>query len=217
MAAPPQPPRRLARRIVALVVGVLWFSVALLGYFAKEFFLYEAFRLLGPLFLTAYTVLGVGLVAAITWSALAPSASQSAEPRPIDPDAEPARALIGTNPALPPSHPDTCFRCGRILPPWRQAEGTCTVCSPYATFLKKPKVPNQALEARRTMLFVLEGVGIALLALAFVSAAYMFPLALGPARSLVATLAFLVFVPLLAGLILWMYARHERNVAAAAE
>lgn len=214
MAPPPQPPRRLARRIVALVVGVLWFSVALLGYFAKDFFLYEAFRLLGPLFLTAYTLLGVGLVAAITWSALAPTARPPAAQRPADPHAEPARALIGSNPAKPPSGAEECFRCHRILPPWRAAEGTCTVCSPYSTFLRKPRVANQALESRRTTLFILEGVGIALLALAFVSAAYMFPLVLGPARPILTTLAFLVFVPLLAGLILWMYARHERHAVA---
>jgi hypothetical protein len=214
MAEPQPPPRRLARRILAIVVGFVWFSVALFGYFAKDFFLYEAFRYLGPVFWIAYTVLGVGLVATIAWSALAPAA-MPAPPAPRDPDAEPARALIGTNPIQPPTHPDTCFRCGRNLPPWRQADGTCTVCSPYSTFLKRPKMASQALERRRTTLFMLEGLGIALLALAFVSAAYMFPLALGPARPLIATLAFLVFVPLLTGLILWMYARHERHAAAA--
>ncbi|HUR63588.1 MAG TPA: hypothetical protein VM241_03815 [Candidatus Thermoplasmatota archaeon] len=210
---PPQPPRRIARRIVAIVVGFVWFTVALFGYFAKDFFLYQVFRSLGFAFWVIYTLLGVGLVATIAWSALAPTAPAAPQQRPQDRDAEPARALIGTNPALPPSHPDTCFRCGRILPPWRQAEGTCTVCSPYSTFLRKPKVASQAVERRRTTLFMLEGLGIALLALAFVSAAYMFPLVLGPARPLLATLAFLVFVPLLAGLILWMYARHERHAA----
>jgi hypothetical protein len=215
MAPPPQPPRRLARRVIAIVVGFVWFSVALFGYFAKDFFLYEVFRLLGPLFLGAYTLLGVGLVATIAWSALAPAVAPAPAQGPRDRDAEPTRTLKGSNPALPPSGPDTCFRCHRILPPWRQAEGTCTVCSPYSTFLRKPKVANQALERRRTTLFLLEGLGIALLALAFVSAAYMFPIALGPARSLMATLAFLVFVPLLGGLILWMYARHERRADAA--
>ncbi|MEA3203982.1 MAG: hypothetical protein QOI63_1662 [Thermoplasmata archaeon] len=215
MAPPPQPPRRLARRIVAIVVGFVWFSVALFGYFVKDFFLYDAFRFLGPAFWVVYTLLGVGLVATIAWSALAPAVAAAPQSLPRDPDAEPARALIGTNPIQPPTHPDTCFRCGRILPPWRQAEGTCTVCSPYSTFLKRPKLANPALERRRTTLFLLEGFGIALLALAFVSAAYMFPLLLGPARPLLTTMAFLVFVPLLAGLILWMYARHGRRADAA--
>ncbi|HEX2066568.1 MAG TPA: hypothetical protein VHI93_07130 [Candidatus Thermoplasmatota archaeon] len=210
--ATPAPPRRLAFRLLALVVGVAWFSISLLGYFAQGFFLYAAFRSLGLAFWVIYTVLGVGVVAAIAWSALAPAAALPA--RALAGDAEPARALIGTNPARPPSHPDTCFRCRRTLPPWRQAEGTCMVCSPYSTFLAPPKVPSTALERRRTMLFILEGLGIALLALAFVSAAYVFPLALGPARPLLATFGFLVFVPLLAGLILWMYARHERHASA---
>lgn len=204
------PPRRLARRIVAIVVGVVWFTVALLGYFAKDFFLYEAFRSLGLVFWLVYTLLGVGLVATIAWSALQPAVMPPAR---ADADLEePVRPLNpGQNAALPPSGPTTCFRCQRILPPWRVPEGTCTVCSPYSTFLRKPKVATAALERRRTTLFLLEGLGMALLALAFVSAAYMFPLALGPARPLLTTLAFLVFVPLLAGLILWMYARHERH------
>ncbi|HUR61752.1 MAG TPA: hypothetical protein VM286_05245 [Candidatus Thermoplasmatota archaeon] len=211
MAVPAAAPPRMARRIVAIVVGVVWFTVALLGYFAKDFFLYEAFRSLGFLFWLIYTLLGVGLVATIAWSALQPAVSPpprhlaEEQPRPLNP---------GQNPILPPTGPTTCFRCQRLLPPWRIPEGTCTVCSPYSTFLRKPKVPSAAMERRRTTLFLLEGLGIALLALAFVSAAYMFPLALGPARPLLASLAFLVFVPLLAGLILWMYARHERHSAA---
>jgi hypothetical protein len=212
-APPGSGPRRLGRRIVAIVVGVVWFTVALLGYFARDFFLYQAFRSLGFVFWLIYTLLGVGLVSTIAWSALQPPVSL---PERRVATEEPIRALNpGQNPIQPPSGPTTCFRCNRILPPWRISEGTCTVCSPYSTFLRKPRVANPGAERRRTTLFLLEGLGVALLALAFVSAAYMFPLALGPAKTIVATLAFLVFVPLLCGLILWMYARHERHADAA--
>lgn len=214
MAEPQPPPRRLARRVAAVVVGAAWFTVALLAYFAEGSLVYEAFRPLGLAFWGGYTLLGVGLVATISWSALAPMAAPPPPTR-AEETAEAPRPLIGSNPAKPPSGAVACFRCNRILPPWRAAEGTCTVCSPYSTFLKAPKAANPALERRRTTLFMLEGLGIAMLALAFVSAAYMFPLVLGPARPLITTLGFLVFVPLLAGLILWMYARHERHAAAA--
>ncbi len=67
------------------------------------------------------------------------------------------------------------------------------------------------MEKRRTRLFLLQGIGFALLALAFVSAVYLFPIVLAPQRPVIATLGFLVFSPLLFGLILLMYARSQHT------
>jgi hypothetical protein len=192
---------------IAVAVGVAWLSVALLGNFSSGFILYPVFRSLGLLFWLIFTGLGVALMGIIAWSALQPAA---APPSPTPGQAPPILPQAW-NPVHRPSGPTVCHRCKRTLPPWRSVEGTCTVCTPYSTFLRRPRIPDPAVERRRTTLFLLEGLGVTLLAMAFVGTAYAFPLALGAAHAGVATLAFLVFTPLCMGLILWMYARSQRH------
>jgi uncharacterized membrane protein YqjE len=83
------------------------------------------------------------------------------------------------------------------------------VCAPFSVFLDPPRKASVELERRRNHMFILQGLGLALLALAFVSAVYLFPIVLAPQRPVLATLGFLVFSPLLFGLILVMYARSH--------
>jgi hypothetical protein len=196
-----------------VVLGVAWLVVALLAQFNEEFILYGAFGTLGFAFWIAFTVLGLALVGTLSWAFLS-GQEESLRPAPAPEAREPGSQRVKLAPAWNPMHAPTeertsCLRCGRTLPPWRMPDGTCTVCAPFSVFLDKPARPNPELERRRTRLFILQGLGFALLALAFVSAVYLFPIVLAPQRPLIATLGFLVFSPLLFGLVLLMYAHSQ--------
>ena len=129
-----------------------------------------------------------------------------------EPGTDRVQPAAGWNPMdRPTEERTTCLRCGRTLPIWRMPEGTCTVCAPFSVFLDKPRQPSPELEKRRTRLFVLQGLGFALLAVGFVSAVYLLPVVLAPQRPVLATLGFLVFSPLLFGLVLLMYAYSQHK------
>ena len=201
----------------AVVLGIVWVVVALLGQTVEGFVLYEAFHDLGIVFWVAFTVLGLALVATLSWAFLS-GRDEASLLAPPETGAEPASDRVKLAPAWNPMDKPTeerthCLRCGRTLPIWRMPDGTCTVCAPFSVFLDKPARPNPELERRRTRLFILQGLGFALLALAFVSAVYLFPIVLAPQRPVIATLGFLVFSPLLFGLTLLMYAHSQHAPA----
>ena len=209
----------MAMLAAAVLLGIVWLVVALLGQTMEGFVLYEAFDDLGLVFWLAFTVLGLALVGTLSWAFLSSRDEASLLPQPA-PAAEPANDRVKLAPAWNPMDKPTeertaCLRCGRTLPIWRMPDGTCTVCAPFSVFLDKPKQPNPELERRRTRLFILQGLGFALLALAFVSAVYLFPIVLAPQRPVIATLGFLVFSPLLFGLILLVYAHSQHKPEAA--
>lgn len=200
-----------------VLLGVAWLVVALLARYQETFVLYGPFRDLGLAFWLVFTGIGVALVATLSWAALErdPHAAGAAVAS-LQPLA-PVPLGVGFDPiAAPTGERDACARCGRMLPPWRMPEGTCTVCAPFSVFLDRPRKPSPELEQRRTRLFLLQGLGLALLALAFVSAVYLFPIVLAPQRPVLATLGFLVFSPLAFGLVLVMYA-HNQNKPVASE
>jgi len=206
------------RKMLTLYGGVLlggaWLVVALLAQFQPGFVLYRPFHDLGFAFWIGFTLLGLALVSILSWSALAsgPVLAPQAESAPRPSAVEPVVKAQGWSPMTAPTgERTTCARCGRTLPPWRMPEGTCTVCAPYSVFLDKPRKPSVELERRRNRLFLLQGLGIALLALAFVSAVYLFPIVLAPQRPVLATLGFLVFSPLVFGLVLLMYAYNQHK------
>jgi hypothetical protein len=208
--------RKMMMLYAGVVLGVVWLVVALLARYNPGFFLYGAFRNLGYAFWMVFTGLGLALVATLSWAFLsgreedaliAPAKSASS-----DPGGDRVKLAPAWNPIDAPTAERThCVRCGRTLPIWRMPDGTCTVCAPFSVFLDKPRQPNPELERRRTRLFILQGLGFALLALAFVSAVYLFPIVLAPQRPVIATLGFLVFSPLLFGLILLMYAHSQHK------
>jgi hypothetical protein len=190
----------------------------LLGKTMAGFVLYEAFNDLGLVFWVAFTVIGLALVATLSWAFLSgrDEASIVAQPRAAEPASDRVKLTAAWNPMDRPTEERTnCVRCGRTLPIWRMPEGTCTVCAPFSVFLDKPRQPSPELEKRRTRLFILQGLGFALLALAFISAVYLFPIVLAPQRPVIATLGFLVFSPLLFGLILLVYAHSQHKPEAA--
>lgn len=196
-----------------VVVGVAWLVVALLAQFNEEFILYGAFGTLGFAFWIAFTLLGLALVGTLSWAFLS-GKDEAVRPTSASDGQDSGSERVKLTPAWNPMHAPTgertnCLRCSRTLPPWRMPDGTCTVCAPFSVFLDKPTQPNPELERRRTRLFILQGLGFALLALAFVSAVYLFPIVLAPQRPLIATLGFLVFSPLLFGLVLLMYAHSQ--------
>ncbi|MEA3166609.1 MAG: hypothetical protein QOJ26_1481, partial [Thermoplasmata archaeon] len=201
---------RTARKMMMLyagvILGVVWVVIALLSRYNEGFILYGAFHDLGYFFWIVFTVLGLALVGTLSWAFLSgkDEASILAPPPPTpEPTTERMKVTQAWNPMNAPTEErTTCARCGRTLPIWRMPEGTCTVCAPFSVFLDKPRQPSPELEKRRTRLFILQGLGFALLALAFVSAVYLFPIVLAPQRPVIATLGFLVFSPLLFGLIL---------------
>jgi hypothetical protein len=194
-------------------LGVLWLTVAFLAQFRPDFVLYRPFHSLGIAFWGGFTILGLALTGTMGWAALssAPAiVAPTAVPRPSA--VEPVAKAAGWDSVAQRSKDrDACARCGRTLPLWRVPEGTCTVCAPYSVFLDPPKVASPELEKRRNTLFLLQGLGIALLALAFVAAVYLFPIVLAPQRPALATLGFLVFSPLLFGLVLLMYAQNQHS------
>lgn len=207
--------RKMMMLYAGVVLGVVWLVVAFLSQTMEDFVLYGAFQDLGIFFWVAFTVLGLALVGTLSWAFLSSRDEDRlvAEPRPVaEAGGDRVKFAPAWNPMDAPSEErTTCARCGRTLPIWRMPEGTCTVCAPFAVFLDKPRQPNVELEKRRTRLFLLQGLGFALLALAFVSAVYLFPIVLAPQRPVIATLGFLVFSPLLFGLILLMYARTQHQ------
>ena len=206
------PARRMMLLYGGVVLGAVWVIVALLAQYNEGFFLYGAFHDLGFLFWVVFTVLGLALVASLSWASihardddLVPQAAQQ-------PGLDPVKLAPAWNPISAPTADRThCARCGRTLPMWRMPEGTCTVCAPFSVFLDPPRQErkNAEMEQRRTRLFVLQGLGLAMLALSFVSAVYLFPLVVAPQRPVLATLGFLVFSPLLFGLILVSYAYSQ--------
>ena len=199
-----------------VLLGVVWLVVAFLARFQPGFVLYGAFQDLGLAFWLTFTVLGVALVASLSWAALGSRHPHEEAAEAAAPGVDPVPFAPGFDPmAAPDGRRDQCLRCGRMLPPWRMPEGTCTVCAPFSTCLDKPRQPSPALEQRRTRLFLLQGLGLALLALAFVSAVYLLPVVLAPQRPVLATLGFLVFSPLAFGLVLIMYAHNQHKSAAA--
>jgi hypothetical protein len=204
------------RKSLTLYGGVLlggaWLVVALLAQFRPDFVLYRPFHELGFAFFVGFTLIGLALVGILSWAALTadPILSSLPGPAPKPSAVEPVPRSQSWDPKVAPTgERTTCARCGRTLPLWRMPEGTCTVCAPYSVFLDKPRKPSVELEKRRNRLFLLQGLGIALLALAFVSAVYLFPIVLAPQRPVLATLGFLVFSPLLFGLTLLMYAHNQ--------
>lgn len=208
------------RKMLALYGGVLlgaaWLVVALLAQYKRDFVLFGAFQDLGVLFWVVFTALGVALVGALSWASLGDRdarvhATLAAE-RAQAPALDPVQRAHGFDPRRAPGQErTTCVRCSRTLPVWRIPEGTCTVCAPFSVFLDPPRKDRRdaELDRRRNRLFILQGLGLALLALAFVSAVYLFPIVLAPERPVLATIAFLVFSPLLFGLILLMYAHSQ--------
>jgi len=197
----------------SVLLGTAWLVVALLAEFRPGFVLYHPVHALGVAFWSAFTILGVVLVAVLSWAALETPfdmAKAATAPQPSVDAAPPVKAGPGFDPREAPTGERTsCARCGRTLPPWRMPEGTCTVCAPYSVFLDKPRVASRELDKRRNTLFLLQGLGIALLALAFVAAVYLFPIVLEPERPALATLGFLVFSPLVFGLVLLFYAHNQ--------
>ena len=210
-----QDARKVAMLSAGVILGIVWLVVALLSRTMEDFVLYRAFDDLGLVFWIAFTVIGLALVATLSWAFLSGRDEASIlAPAPAAPQTGGDRVKLAAawNPMDKPTEERThCARCSRTLPIWRMPEGTCTVCAPFSVFLDKPKQPSQELEKRRTRLFVLQGLGFALLALAFVSAVYLFPIVLAPQRPVIATLGFLVFSPLLFGLILLMYAHSQHK------
>ena len=203
-----------ARKLVALysavVLGAAWLIIALLARFDPGFVLFGAFSDLGFLFWIVFTVLGIALVASLAWASLSEREEAVEAALAATPPLDPVKLLPAWDPKTAPSEDRTaCARCQRTLPPWRMPEGTCTVCAPFSVFLDKPRKPSPELEKRRNSLFVMQGLGLGLLALAFVSAVYLFPIVLTPQKPIIATLGFLVFSPLLFGLILVNYARSH--------
>jgi hypothetical protein len=197
-----------------VLLGTAWLAVALLARFQRGFVLYGPFHDLGLAFWLVFTGLGVVLVSTLSWAALSSRGPEQAQASATS-AAEPVPRVQGFDPRVAPSGDrDHCARCGRTLPPWRMPEGTCTVCAPFSVFLDRPQRASPGLEQRRTRLFLLQGLGLALLALAFVSAVYLFPIVLAPQRPVLATLGFLVFSPLVFGLVLVMYARDQHRPAA---
>lgn len=198
-----------------VLLGAVWLLVAFLARFHTGFVLHGPFQDLGLAFWVVFTALGVVLVATLSWAALA-----SRGPSDVGGEAaevhEAAPVAPGFDPMAAPGAGgrETCARCRRMLPPWRMPEGTCTVCAPFSVFLDRPRRPSPELEQRRTRLFVLQGLGLALLALAFVSAVYLLPVVVAPQRPVLATLGFLVFSPLAFGLTLIMYAHSQHRPAA---
>ena len=208
----PAKARKMTILYGGVVLGATWLIVALLAQYNEDFFLFGAFQDLGLAFWVVFTVLGLALVAALSWGSLSLSDEGTATPDRAagQPILDPIKVGPGFNPLHSPTQErTTCARCTRMLPPWRIPEGTCTVCAPFSVFLDRPKKDSAELDARRNRMFILQGLGLALLALAFVSAVYLFPIVLAPQRPVLATLAFLVFSPLLFGLILVMYARSH--------
>jgi hypothetical protein len=206
------PARRMMLLYAGVVLGAAWVIVALLAQYNEDFFLYGVFRDLGFLFWVVFTVLGLALVASLSWASIH-ARDDELVPQ-VGPAAslDPVKLAPAWNPMNAPSEERTkCARCGRTLPIWRMPEGTCTVCAPFSVFLDPPNQArkNAELEKRRTRLFVLQGLGLAMLALSFVSAVYLFPLVVAPQRPVLATLGFLVFSPLLFGLILVSYAYSQ--------
>lgn len=210
---------RTARKMMMLyagvVLGVVWLTVALLARYNQGFVLYGAFQDLGWLFWSAFTALGLALVGTLSWAFLTgrdeDSLVAAGASTPAVGQDRVKLAPAWTPMDKPTEERTTCLRCGRVLPIWRMPDGTCTVCAPFSVFLDKPKKPHPELERRRTRLFILQGLGFALLALAFVSAVYLFPIVVAPQRPVIATLGFLVFSPLLFGLILLMYAHSQHT------
>ncbi|MFA5944270.1 MAG: hypothetical protein WC876_07385 [Candidatus Thermoplasmatota archaeon] len=212
--------RKMMMLYAGVVLGVVWIVIALLARYSEGFVLYGAFSDLGLFFWIAFTALGLALVGTLSWAFLS-GKDEASILAPPAPTSEPASDRVKLTAAWNPLHAPTeerthCVRCTRVLPIWRMPDGTCTVCAPFSVFLDKPRKPNVELEKRRTQLFILQGLGFALLALALVSAVYLFPIILAPQRPVIATLGFLVFSPLLFGLILLMYA-HSQHTPAAAE
>ena len=207
--------RKIAMLASAVVLGIVWLVVALLSRTMEDFILYRAFDDLGLVFWIAFTIIGLALVGTLSWAFLSGrnEASILAQPAaPQEPAGDRVKLAAAWNPMDRPTEERThCLRCGRVLPIWRMPDGTCTVCAPFSVFLDKPKRPSPELEKRRTRLFILQGLGFALLALAFVSAVYLFPIVLAPQRPVIATLGFLVFSPLLFGLILLVYAHSQHK------
>lgn len=207
--------RKMMMLYAGVVLGVVWVVIALLSRYNEGFVLYGAFHDLGYFFWITFTVLGLILVGTLSWAFLAGKDEEVllSPPRPpVGLGLAPVMLAPAWNPMdTVTEERTTCARCRRTLPMWRMAEGTCTVCAPFSVFLDKPRKPSAELEKRRTRLFLLQGLGFALLALAFVSAVYLFPIVLAPQRPVIATLGFLVFSPLLFGLILLMYARSQHT------
>lgn len=208
------------RKMLALYGGVLlgaaWLVVALLAQYKEGFVLFGAFQDLGVLFWVVFVALGLALVGTLAWASLgdrdarvqAILAAERGQVAALDP----VHRAPGFDPRLAPGQErTTCARCGRTLPVWRMPDGTCTVCAPFSVFLDPPRKgrANAELEARRNRLFILQGLGLGLLALAFASAVVVFPVLKGPERPILATIGFLVFSPLLFGFILLMYAHSE--------
>lgn len=210
--------RAQLRKALTLYGGVLlggaWLVVALLAQYRPDFVLYRPFHELGFAFFVLFTLIGLALVSILSWAALSTEhillapAQEPPQPSMVEPV---AKAQAWDPKSMPSGERTSCARCGRTLPPWRMPEGTCTVCAPYSVFLDKPRKASAELEKRRNRLFLLQGLGIALLALAFVSAVYLFPIVLAPQRPVLATLGFLVFSPLVFGLVLLMYAHNQHK------
>lgn len=205
-----------ARKMMALyggvVLGAVWLGVALLAQYNEQFILFGAFEDLGFLFWVVFTVLGLALVGTLSWAFLTWRDDEAEAPKtqPSSSATDPVKFGAGWNPLTAPTEERTkCARCSRLLPIWRMAEGTCTVCAPFSVFLDPPRKQDVELDRRRNRLFILQGLGFALMALAFVSAVYMFPILLTPEGPVLATVGFLVFSPLLFGLILLAYAHSQ--------
>lgn len=204
--------RRMASLYGAVGLGAVWIIVALLAEYDEGFVLFGAFHDLGFLFWVVFTALGIALVGTLAWAFLADDDPVTAAVSASAPQAglDPVKFAPAWNPLTAPNEERTkCARCGRTLPIWRMPEGTCTVCAPFSVFLDPPRKASRELDRKRNTMFLLQGLGLALMALAFVSAVYLFPIVLAPQRPVVATLGFLVFSPLLFGLILVMYARSH--------
>lgn len=196
-----------------VILGAAWVAVALLAQYNEGFVLFGAFQDLGFLFWVVFTFLGLALVGTLSWAFLT---FQDDGIRKVPPQQEPELESVKSAPAWNPMHAPneertTCARCSRTLPIWRMPDGTCTVCAPFSVFLEPPRRSSQELEKRRNRLFILQGLGFALMALAFVSAVYLFPILLTPQGPVLATVGFLVFSPLLFGLILLMYAHSQHK------
>lgn len=194
-----------------VLLGAGWVIVALLSRFQPSFILYDSFRDLGLPFWAIFTLLGLVLVGTLSWAGLTERPLEERQAKAAaSSTVDPVKFGAGWNPS---STSDTsrsqCARCSRTLPIWRIPEGTCTVCAPFSVFLDKPRRADPELEKRRNRLFLLQGLGLALLALAFVSAVYLFPIVLAPQRPVLATLAFLVFSPMVFGLVLLAYAQSH--------
>ena len=114
----PAKARKMSLLYGGVVLGATWLIVALLAQYNEDFFLVGAFRDLGFVFWIVFTVLGLALVAALSWGSL--SLSDGDAPQrgrgSGQPILDPIKVGTGFDPLHHPTEErTTCARCSRAL------------------------------------------------------------------------------------------------------